>query len=198
MAMGKVLIAGGRRAAAVLALSVGLVAAAACGSGTASSSSSGTTQPAVPTSAAVSTSAASPAEEAKRQAVTAYLGMWDAFVAASATSDWQSPQLGRYATGLALSTLSRGLYADHYNGLVSRGAPTHDVHVSSVDPPSNPTTVIVSDCSDSTNALKYGADNGQPADDGPGGRRLINATVEKQSDGSWKVSDFGVQPVGSC
>ena len=70
--------------------------------------------------------------------------------------------------------------------------------MSSVDPPSNPTTVIVRDCSDSTNALKYRADNGQPANDGPGGRRLINATVEKQSDGSWKVSDFGVQPVGSC
>lgn len=124
--------------------------------------------------------------------------MWGDFVAASATSDWQSPKLGQYATGLALSTLSRGLYADHYNGLVSKGTPTHTAQVSSVDPPNNPTKVIVTDCSDSTKALKYRADNGQLANDSPGGRRLINATVQKQSDGSWKVSDFGVQGVGTC
>ncbi|MEV8442142.1 hypothetical protein AB0425_32605 [Actinosynnema sp. NPDC051121] len=140
----------------------------------------------------------SPADNAKLHALAAYQGMWDAFAAAAATSDWQSPQLGRYATGLALSTLSRGLYADHHNGLVSKGSPTHNTQVSSVDPPVNPAKVIVSDCSDSTDALKYRADNGQPADDGAGGRRLIKATVEKQSDGSWKVSDFGVQGVGTC
>jgi hypothetical protein len=128
----------------------------------------------------------------------AYLGMWNDFVTAAGTSDWQSPRLGQYATGLALSTLSRGLYADHYNGLVSRGAPTHSARVSSVPSSLNPTRVIVTDCSDSTKALKYHADNGQLANDGPGGRRLINATVQKQSDGSWKVSDFGVQGVGTC
>lgn len=140
----------------------------------------------------------SPADAGKLHALAAYRGMWEGFVAAAATSDWQSPELGRYATGLALSTLSRGLYADHYNGLVSKGSPTHDAQVSSVEPPADPVKVIVSDCSDSTNALKYRADNGQPADDGVGGRRLIKATVEKQSDGSWKVSDFGVQGVGTC
>lgn len=176
-----------------------MVAVAACSSGTASSPSPGTTQQTVPTtSAAPSTSAASPADAAKQQAVTAYVGMWDDFVAAAATSDWQSPKLGQYATGLALSTLSRGLYADHYNGLVSKGSPTHNVTVTSVDPASDPTKVMVTDCSDSTHALKYRADNGQPANDGPGGRRQINATVQKQADASWKVADFGVQAVGTC
>lgn len=176
-----------------------MAALAACGSGTASSTSPGTTQQTVPTtSAAVSTSAASPADAAKQQATTAYVGMWDDFVAAAATSDWQSPKLGQYATGLALSTLSRGLYADHYNGLVSKGSPTHNVTVTSVDPASDPTKVMVTDCSDSTKALKYRADNGQPANDGPGGRRQINATVQKQADLSWKVTDFGVQAVGTC
>jgi hypothetical protein len=140
----------------------------------------------------------SPADKAKLHALAAYRGMWDDFVAAAATSDWQSPKLGQYATGLALSTLTRGLYADHYNGLVSKGSPTHNVQVSSVDPQANPAKVIVRDCSDSTDALKYHADNGQPANDGAGGRRLIKATVEKQPDGSWKVSDFGVQGVGTC
>ncbi|MFI6098179.1 hypothetical protein ACIA8G_21675 [Lentzea sp. NPDC051213] len=124
--------------------------------------------------------------------------MWKSFVAAAATSDWQAAQLGQYATGTALTNLTRGLYADHYNGLVTKGEPTHDAKVDSVDPPVNPTKVIVTDCSDSTNALKYRADNGQLADDKPGGRHLINAIVDKQPDGSWKVSDFGVHEVGTC
>ena len=36
------------------------------------------------------------------------------------------------------------------------------------------------------------------ADTKPGGRQLINAIVEKQADGSWKVSDFGVHDTGTC
>ncbi|WP_246037630.1 hypothetical protein [Saccharothrix texasensis] len=152
-----------------------------------------------PTSPSASLAAPqSPADQARLHALAAYQGMWEDFVEAAATSDWRSPKLGRYATGLALSTLSRGLYADHYNGLVSKGTPTHNAQVSSVEPAADPAQVIISDCSDSTNALKYRADSGQPADDGAGGRRLIKATVEKQSDGSWKVSDFGVQGVGTC
>lgn len=143
-------------------------------------------------------STASAQDRAKRDALAAYRGMWDEFVAAAAKSDWQSPQLGQYATGLALSTLTRGLRLDHDNGLVSKGSPTHDTEVSSVDPATDPAKVIISDCSDSTNALKYRADNGQRADDRAGGRRFIKATVEKQAGGSWKVSDFGVQAVGSC
>lgn len=137
-------------------------------------------------------------DKAKRDALVAYRGMWDEFVTAAAKSDWQSPKLGQYATGLALSTLTRGLQLDHDNGLVSKGSPTHDTQVSSVDPATDPVKVIISDCSDSTNALKYRADNGQRADDKAGGRRFIKATVEKQADGSWKVSDFGAQAVGSC
>jgi hypothetical protein len=97
-----------------------------------------------------------------------------------------------------LTNLSRGLYADHANGLVTKGEPKLDPSVSSVEPPDVPTKIVVTDCGDSTNWLKYRKDNGQLADDNPGGRQLINAIVEKQSDGSWKVSDFGVHGVGTC
>lgn len=127
-----------------------------------------------------------------------YQGMWADYATAATTSDWQSPKLGQYATGTALSTISRGLYADHYNGLVSRGAPVLHPSVASVDPPNNPTKVMITDCGDSTHWLQYRADNGQLADSTPGGRRLINATVQKQADGSWKVTDFGVHDLGSC
>ena len=172
---------------------------AACSSGTANIPAIDAPTPATSTSTTVvPTTTLSPTDKAKQDALAAYLNMWQDFGNAAATSDWQSPKLGQHATGLALSTLSRGLYADHYNGLVSKGNPTHQAQVSSVDTELDTRKVIVADCSDSTNALKYYAATGQPANDSPGGRRQINATVQKQSDGSWKVADFGVQGVGTC
>jgi hypothetical protein len=132
------------------------------------------------------------------QALAAYRGMWEDFLAAGTTSDWQSTALGRHATGQALTNLSRGLYADSANGLVTRGAPVLSPEVASVEPSGAPVRVIVTDCGDSTNSLKYRAADGSLVSERGGGRRLINAVVERQSDGSWKVSDFGVQEIGSC
>lgn len=198
MVTGKVLILGGRRAAAVLAVGVAVAVLTACGSGTANSPSPGTTQPAGQAStSATPTTTLSVVDKAEQDALAAYRGMWQDFVSAGTTSDWQSPKLGQYATGIALTNLSRGLYADHYNGLVTKGEPVLNPSVSSVDPPNDPKKIIIGDCGDSTHWLKYRADNGQLADT-PGGRRLINAFVEKQADGSWKVTDFGVHDVGTC
>ncbi|MDN5747155.1 MAG: hypothetical protein L0H64_01270 [Pseudonocardia sp.] len=133
-----------------------------------------------------------------QEALAAYRGMWDDFVGAGTTSDWRSPTLGRHATGVALTNLSRGLYADSANGLVTRGEPVLSPEVSSVEPADAPVRVVVTDCGDSTNSLKYRESDGTLVSRGAGGRRLINAVVERQSDGSWKVSDFGVQEIGSC
>ena len=124
--------------------------------------------------------------------------MWREFAVAGTTSDWQSAALGKYATGVALTNLTRGLYADHYNKLVTKGEATHDAKVASAEPADNPTKIIVTDCSDSAKALKYRADNGQLADNTLGGRRLINGQVELQGDKSWKVTDFAVREVGTC
>jgi hypothetical protein len=152
-----------------------------------------------PSSAAAPTPEASPSAEdlAGEEALAAYRGMWADFVAAGMTSDWQSPDLGQHATGVALTNLSRGLYADSANGLVTRGEPLLSPEVVSAEPAGDPVRVVVTDCGDSTNWLKYRED-GSLATAGPGGRRLINAVVERQSDGSWKVSDYGVQEIGSC
>ncbi|MEV6712684.1 hypothetical protein AB0M48_11650 [Lentzea sp. NPDC051208] len=172
---------------------------AACSSGGPEGPPSGTSSPVEAPSASSSPSAAvSAADKAKNDALAAYRGMWQDFVEAGRTSDWQSSKLGQHATGVALTNMSRGLYADHYNGLVTKGEPVLNPTVSSAEPAGEPKKIIVSDCGDSTNWLKYRADNGQLADKEPGGRQAINAIVEKQSDGSWKVSDFGVHDVGTC
>jgi hypothetical protein len=123
--------------------------------------------------------------------------MWQDFATAGTTSDWQSAALAQYATGSALSNMSRGLYADHYNGLVTKGTATHNARATSATPAADPTKVIVTDCSDSTTYEKFYT-NGKPANDGAGGRQLINAIVQMQPGGDWKVTDFGVQVVGTC
>ncbi|WP_228122614.1 hypothetical protein [Saccharothrix syringae] len=146
----------------------------------------------------VPTASLTPTDQAKNSALAAYQGMWQDFAVAGVTSDWQSATLGRHATGTALTNLTRGLYGDHYNGLVTKGEATHDAEVVSAEPEDNPTKIVVADCSDSTKALKYRADDGQLADSTPGGRRLINGQVEQQGDKSWKVTDFAVHEVGTC
>ncbi|WP_415830059.1 hypothetical protein [Kibdelosporangium persicum] len=156
---------------------------------------SATTAQAPPT--VVSTSSASSASDhAKSQAVAAYRDMWQAMAKAAETADAQSPELAKYATGDALGVLNRSLYADRLNGVVSKGRPTNNPTVSTVDPTDKPTTVAVADCSDSSNWLKY--KGGKLLDDTPGGRRSITAEVKKQQDGTWKVTRFAVEKVGSC
>jgi hypothetical protein len=143
-------------------------------------------------------SSAAPIDTARDKAIDAYRQMWRDFAAAAETSDWQSSSLSRHATGTALNKLSQSLYGDSYRGIVTKGAPVLNPSVSNVDPANDPARVVIMDCGDSTTWLKYRRDNGSLADDKPGGRHLINSTVEKQVDGSWKVSDYGVHDVGSC
>jgi hypothetical protein len=124
--------------------------------------------------------------------------MWKDMATAGQTSDWRSPRLAAHATGDALSAISRGMYADHLNGLVSKGAPVDHPSVTSAVPSPSPTTVMISDCGDSTHWLKYRKATGKLADDEPGGRQAITAEVKRQADGTWKVARFAVEAVGSC
>jgi hypothetical protein len=182
----------------VVAFTGAALFASACSSGGSPATQSSARQVTSSMPPMSSTTMASAADRARTNALAAYRGMWADFVAAGHTSDWQSSKLGQHATGVALTNMSRGLYADHYNGLVTMGEPVLNPSVSSAEPTSAPTKVVISDCGDSTHWLKHRADNGQLADKEAGGRQAINAIVEKQSDGSWKVSDFGVHDVGTC
>jgi len=154
--------------------------------------------PVPPSTTATTRVSPQPVDEAKVRAVAAYLGMWNDMADAAVTSDWQSPKLALNATADALSRISRGLYADHYNGLVTKGKPVNHPEVESVEPAAAPTTVDIVDCGDDSQWLKYHADTGRQADDGPSGRRHIDAKVKKAVDGSWKVVDFAIQDVGTC
>lgn len=154
--------------------------------------------PKATSASAATTTSASPDNVAGQQAIAVYEGMWADFVAAGRTSDWESKRLGDHATGLAVTNMSRALYADKKNGLVTKGEPVLRPEVDSVKPSSNPTKVIITDCGDSSETQKYYAKTGKPLKGSPGGRHRINAVVEKDSGGQWKVTDYGVHEVGSC
>lgn len=191
-------LASPRRAIWPGVVSVVVVALTACGVGVSGSAPATTNSVAQSPPSIPGTSPSSPADVAGRQAIAAYLGMWTDVADAATTSDWRSPKLAQNATGDALLVLSRTMYADHYNGLVSRGQPVNNPRVSSVELADAPTTVMISDCGDDSHWLKYRADNGQLADDTPAGRRAITAEVKLARDGTWKVTRFAVEAVGTC
>ncbi|MFJ6901516.1 hypothetical protein [Streptomyces hokutonensis] len=174
-----------------------LASCSASGTGSVSSGGKGTIAGSTGDSAAGPSPSASPVQVARQQATAAYVGMWHDMAVAGRTSDWNSPTLAQFATGDALSVISRSLYADHLNGLVTKGEPKNFPRVTSAKPATSPLTVMISDCGDSTHWLKYRKDNGQLADEG-GGRRAITAEVKKQAPGSWKVTRFAVEGLGSC
>ncbi|GAA3041060.1 hypothetical protein [Actinokineospora globicatena] len=128
-----------------------------------------------------------------RAASAAYLGMWRAMAQAAVTSDWKSVELPKFAKGEALNTITRSLYRDHASQVVTKGEPKNDPRVTSA----SGNTVAIVDCGDSTNWLKYKI-TGELKDDVPGGRRSITAEVTRQDDGSWRVTSFAIQAVGTC
>lgn len=167
----------------------------ACTASPAPSGNSDTRSPSS-TPAAPMSSPATPEETARQAAVLSYTGMWQQMAKAGETGDWQSPELAKYATGDALGVINRSLYTDNLNGVVTKGAPKTNPEVSKVDPQANPAMVMISDCGDDSGWLKY--KNGQLINDTPGGRRSITAEVKKQQDGTWRVTRFAVEGVGSC
>ncbi|MCE7011734.1 hypothetical protein LWC34_54315 [Kibdelosporangium philippinense] len=188
---------GGLRVARLVLVGLATATVVACSSNSTSTPGGTTGVPGSSSPTSAPPSPVSPADSARQRATAAYAGMWQAMVKAGETSDWQSPELAKYATGDALGVITRSLYTDHLNGVVTKGAPLINPQVSSVDPQDNPTTVMISDCGDSTNSLKYKKD-GQLLNDTPGGKRAITAEVKKQPDGSWRVTRFAVEGLGSC
>jgi hypothetical protein len=131
-------------------------------------------------------------------AVTAYSGMWNAYDAAIKIPDPHAPNLAKYATGEALQTLTKGLQSVKDQSLKGTGEIVVAPHVSEVSPASAPSTVGVTDCLNDSASHLVRVGPGSPYHDTPGGRRVCTATVVLQPDGTWKVTQFGVQKVGTC
>jgi hypothetical protein len=83
-------------------------------------------------------------------------------------------------------------------GLKGEGRFVVSPQVTEIAPASAPTKVGIRDCVDTAQSRIVRASPGPRYSDKPGGRRLCQATVQRQGDGSWKVTSFGLHEVGSC
>ena len=164
---------------------------AGCASGTSGSQS--TVIPDRTVSAPTSAAATGDPQMLARQA---YLGMWQAFTAASRTADYQSPSLDRYAAGSALELLIHGLYQNYREGIVTQGTPSHSVAVTMAKTSLGTPEAKVTDCSDTSGSGTYYR-SGKPAAGGAPGRQAIYAQAQP-FDGTWKVTYLVVEKAGSC
>lgn len=177
------------RAATIL----GLVTVTSC------STNSNSAPPPEGTSASTAMSVAPLPDPPERKAVDAYLAMWREMAAAGETSNSEAPGLAEHATGDALVVIKSSLAEDDRKGLVTKGSPKSDPQVSNVDRSGGVVTVVkIRDCGDDSAWLKYRKGTNELADGQGGGRRSILAEVKVQPDGSWRVTRFAVQGVGSC
>ncbi|MGI5214863.1 hypothetical protein [Plantactinospora sp. CA-290183] len=134
---------------------------------------------------------------AEEQALQAYRGMWQAYATAGLAANADEPDLPRYASGQALTTLRQGLAALRRDGEVIKGEYGSSPRVADASPADQPATVRIRDCLDGSNFLTYKA-TGELADDEPGGRRSTEATVAGTGAEGWKVIRFAIQEVGTC
>lgn len=146
-----------------------------------------------PTADVPATAAPSPADDA----IAAYDGMWRAFGEASQSANWQSPDLGHYATGKALSQLVQSLKVSKASGVETRGTFATNPTVTSTAPAEAPTTARILDCGDDSGTTRVKADTGAPIEGPAGGRHRIEAQV-RLVNGTWLVDDFRLREVGSC
>ena len=174
----------------LLAGSLTLTALIGCGGSSAPTPHhSPDTSPTAPSSASV-------AGNPKVQARQAYLGMWQAFVTASRTADYQSGSLARYAAGGALSVLIHGLYQNYRKGIVTRGQPSFDPKVTIASSNGSAVQANITDCANSSHWTDY-YKSGKPAPGEARGRQRIHARLQPFN-GVWKVTYLVVEKEGTC
>ena len=174
---------------AVLA-SCAVAGIAGCASGTAGS------RPSVhPDSVSPAVSSTARVGDPRTLARAAYLGMWQAYVVAARTADYQAPTLDHYAAGGALSVLTHGLYQEHQEGDVSLGQPVfHPVVTVLRALGGEASQADVTDCADSSHWLDY--HGGKPVAGQDQGRRYIIARLQPFG-GTWKVTYLNVGKAGT-
>lgn len=172
-----------------------VLATAAC---TRQSSNKPTKSSAPPSLSAPSPTKSQDPAATRQSALDAYRGMWKAYQDALAIPDPAHPGLAKHATGKALATLTKGLQSVKDQGLKGTGAIVVSPKITSFSPANAPTDIEITDCLNDADSHIVRAGPGSPYNDKPGGRHRTTAAVKRQTDGTWKVSEFGVLGVGTC
>jgi hypothetical protein len=132
-----------------------------------------------------------PSAAANQDALTAYRGMWDAFVEAAKTSDPETPELKQHATDNALALIASALIANREQKRVILGELKIDPKVTAMTPADAPREANILDCVNDEKWLVHKASGGL-VNDIPGSANRTTATVIRTDDG-WKVSRFTIE-----
>jgi len=81
--------------------------------------------------------------------------MWNAYAEAGKSSDYESPELAKYASGQARSTLVQGLYDYKKRGVVIRGTPILKPRITSLHLEERPPRAELQDCAEGSTWRNY-------------------------------------------
>lgn len=151
-------------------------------------------RPAAQSSPTPSASSTAPADSA---AIAAYEGMWGDMAKAGESANWHDPGLAAHATDAALTGMTEMLEEDDKDGAILKGSPALHPKITSAEPATAPTAVLLSDCIGTQHWILYRKATGQPWDSTPGGNRAATAKIVLDQ-GVWKVVGFSVAGIGTC
>lgn len=134
---------------------------------------------------------------ARGEALAAYRGMWNSFVAAARRPSGAHLELRTYATGQALKLVKSGLRQKAAAKVVTRGHLVLHPTIKSVSLAHDPRKITIVDCVDDTHWLEY-TKVGEPASGrGEAGRHHTEALVETKG-GRWRVTAWFIEKAGTC
>ncbi len=170
------------RLAAVVAATA-LAGVAACGS---ADEPAALTGPAGPT-ASPSADAAKTAD-AKQAALKSYAGYLAASRRAEQQGDPFIPDLRRYVADPLLTQVRLAVRKNQTHGAIRQGSVRSDPEVTTVNLDTNPATVEIQDCLDTSGYRLVFRRNSAPVPDAAGGRYLVTATATRYPDGRWLIN----------
>lgn len=130
-------------------------------------------------------------------AVDAYCGMLADWVTAGAIIEYNDPILMHHLSGSALTKVWNSLFVEQNEGAVDHGAPlVTDITFGQEVPAAAPTQVEVDSCLDDSSWLEY-TKSGKLFNDVPGGRHDTQIMAQDEN-GTWKIDQLVMNPVGSC
>jgi hypothetical protein len=119
------------------------------------------------------------------------------WVSAALTANYQDPVLAHHMSGSALSQVTRHLAVEQSEGVVVLGTPViSDITFGQEVPAGSSTEIVINSCVDASNWLEYTTDH-HLYNDTPGGRHKTQALAEETS-GTWKISQYASNAVGTC
>ncbi|WP_159399808.1 hypothetical protein [Streptomyces alboflavus] len=184
------------RAAAAVAGMCAVVLVAGCGGGDSDDSAKEKPSSPAPSSAPPS---AGPEQEARKQVLAAYRGMWSEQVKIYGSGSFKGTHLEKYAADKALSKVKAAAFYYQNNDLVVKGEPKlkDDPKVTLTLGGTSKSATIV-DCVDSTNFVPQNRRTGKKSQLDGDNRRKVQTSRAQYGSGKWMITDSTIDKGSRC